>query len=58
MTSGLWIRNTRLASHHPRVPINQTPEEIARDKIDRHLEASGWTIQSEKNIDLGAVYTR
>ncbi|MCE5264815.1 MAG: DEAD/DEAH box helicase family protein [Deltaproteobacteria bacterium] len=32
--------------------MNQTPEEIARDKIDHLLEASGWTIQGKKHIDL------
>ena len=34
--------------------MNQTPEEIARDKIDQLLEASGWTIQDKKQIDLSA----
>ena len=34
--------------------MNQTPEEIARDKIDQLLEASGWTIQDKKHIDLSA----
>lgn len=34
--------------------MNQTPEEIARDKIDNLLQASGWTIQNKKNINLSA----
>ena len=34
--------------------MNQTPEEIARDKIDKLLEASGWIIQNKKSIDLSA----
>ena len=34
--------------------MNQTPEEIARDKIDQLLDASGWTIQDKKHIDLSA----
>jgi type I restriction enzyme, R subunit len=34
--------------------MNQTPEEIARDKIDQLLAASGWTIQDKKHIDLNA----
>jgi len=34
--------------------MNQTPEEIARDKIDKLLESSGWIIQNKKHIDLSA----
>lgn len=34
--------------------MNQTPEEIARDKIDKLLETSGWIIQNKKNINLSA----
>jgi len=34
--------------------MNQTPEEIARDKIDKLLEASGWIIQNKKHINLSA----
>lgn len=33
---------------------NQTPEEIARDQIDRLLDQSGWKVQSKKNIDFTA----
>jgi type I restriction enzyme R subunit len=32
--------------------INQTPEQIARDKIDNLLIASGWAIQDKKHINL------
>ncbi len=34
--------------------MNQTPEQIARDEIDRQLEASGWKVQSKKQINLAA----
>ncbi|MDQ2719446.1 MAG: DEAD/DEAH box helicase family protein [Bacteroidota bacterium] len=33
---------------------NQNPEQIARDKIDAMLIASGWIIQSKRNINLNA----
>ncbi|KGK00167.1 type I restriction endonuclease subunit R [Thalassotalea sp. ND16A] len=32
--------------------VNQNPEQIARDKIDEQLEASGWAIQSNKAINF------
>jgi type I restriction enzyme R subunit len=35
---------------------NQTPEQIARDKIDRQLQNAGWQIQSVKNIDFTASH--
>ncbi len=34
--------------------INQNPEQIARDNIDRQLEKCGWKIQDRKNINIGA----
>lgn len=34
--------------------MNQTPEQLARDKIDGQLAACGWIIQNRKQIDLGA----
>ncbi|UOE41189.1 DEAD/DEAH box helicase family protein [Chryseobacterium suipulveris] len=34
--------------------MNQNPEQIARDKIDALLRASGWIIQGKKNINLNA----
>src|SRR5690606_10881496 len=34
--------------------LNQNPEQIARDKIDAMLIASGWVIQSKKNLNLKA----
>jgi type I restriction enzyme, R subunit len=34
--------------------MNQNPEQIARDLIDRLLTASGWAIQDKKKIDLYA----
>ena len=30
---------------------NQTPEQIARDQIDRQLAAAGWVVQPNKAID-------
>lgn len=33
---------------------NQTPEQSARDKIDRLLTASGWVVQDKNRIDFGA----
>jgi type I restriction enzyme, R subunit len=33
---------------------NQNPEQIARDKIDAMLIASGWTVQSKKVLNLNA----
>ena len=34
--------------------MNQTPEELARDNIDRLLVDSGWIVQQKKQIDLNA----
>ncbi|MGN6802352.1 MAG: type I restriction endonuclease subunit R [Ginsengibacter sp.] len=34
--------------------MNQTPEQIARDKIDAMLVASGWIVQSKNQINLTA----
>lgn len=33
---------------------NQTPEQLARDNIDRQLNACGWVIQSKSQINLNA----
>ena len=33
-------------------PINQNPEQIARDRIDAQLRASGWAIQNKNAIDF------
>ncbi len=32
--------------------MNQNPEQFVRDKIDKILEASGWKVQSKKEINL------
>lgn len=32
---------------------NQTPEQVARDKIDRLLSESGWIVQDKTKIDFG-----
>lgn len=34
--------------------INQTPEQIARDKIDQMLKASGWVVQTKKTLNWKA----
>ncbi len=34
---------------------NQDPEQIARDNIDKQLEACGWTIQNKERINLNAA---
>ena len=33
---------------------NQTPEQIARDNIDKMLEDAGWKVQHKKKIDFSA----
>lgn len=33
-------------------PPNQSPEQIARDRIDAALVQSGWLIQDKKKINL------
>ncbi|MEE9494608.1 MAG: DEAD/DEAH box helicase family protein [Gammaproteobacteria bacterium] len=32
--------------------VNQNPEQIARDRIDEMLRASGWTVQDKNKINL------
>jgi type I restriction enzyme R subunit len=34
--------------------MNQTPEQMARDNIDKQLSASGWIIQNKKQMNLNA----
>lgn len=34
--------------------MNQTPEQFARDKIDKQLNACGWVIQDKKHINLSS----
>ena len=34
--------------------VNQNPEQIARDRIDDHLRASGWHVQHKDAIDFNA----
>jgi type I restriction enzyme R subunit len=34
--------------------LNQNPEQLARDEIDRQLKACGWFIQSKNQINLNA----
>ncbi len=36
--------------------LNQNPEQIARDNIDRQLIACGWIIQSVKDVNLHRAY--
>jgi type I restriction enzyme, R subunit len=35
--------------------MNQNPEQIARDAIDKQLIACGWTIQDLKGVNLNAA---
>ncbi len=32
--------------------VNQNPEQVARDKIDRQLAEAGWVVQDKRSIDL------
>lgn len=34
--------------------MNQSPEQLARDEIDRQLMACGWIIQNKKTFNLAA----
>ncbi len=34
--------------------MNQNPEQIARDKIDKMLREAGWLVQSKNSVDLSA----
>ncbi|MEP1094037.1 MAG: DEAD/DEAH box helicase family protein [Cyclobacteriaceae bacterium] len=34
--------------------MNQNPEQIARDKIDKQLQYCGWTVQDLRNINLNS----
>lgn len=34
--------------------IIQTPEQLARDRIDTMLTEAGWVVQSKQNVDLFA----
>ena len=34
--------------------VNQTPEEVARDRIDDRLRAAGWHLQERDAIDFNA----
>jgi type I restriction enzyme, R subunit len=33
-------------------PVNQNPEQVARDKIDARLRLAGWTIQSKDSMNV------
>jgi type I restriction enzyme R subunit len=32
--------------------VNQTPEQLARDRIDERLRASGWLVQDKDALDF------
>ena len=34
--------------------VNQTPEQLARDRIDARLQASGWHVQDKHTLDFNA----
>ena len=38
----------------PHATSNQTPEQIARDTIDRRLAQAGWEVQDKAKIDFDA----
>ncbi|WP_422003126.1 DEAD/DEAH box helicase family protein [Roseovarius mucosus] len=35
-------------------PVNQNPEQIARDQIDKRLEAAGWQVQDKASLNPNA----
>jgi len=37
------------------ISANQNPEQLARDKIDKLLLASGWLIQNKSSVNLSAA---
>jgi len=39
----------------PDAGTNQNAEQIARDQIDRQLEASGWVVQGKNGLNLSAA---
>ena len=38
------------------MPVNQNPEQLARDHIDKQLIACGWVIQGIKQVNLNAGF--
>ena len=34
--------------------LNQTPEELARDRIDERLRTAGWSVQDKDELDFNA----
>ena len=36
-------------------PLNQTPEQQARDAIDSRLNAAGWVVQDKEGLDFNAA---
>ena len=34
--------------------LNQNPEQVARDTIDKMLKAAGWVVQSKNEVNLAA----
>ena len=41
-------------SHGMPNDVNQTPEEVARDRIDDRLRAAGWHVQDRDDVDFSA----
>lgn len=39
----------------PPYPMNQNPEQFARDTIDCMLHAAGWQVQAKQKINLAAT---
>lgn len=36
-------------------PVNQNPEQIARDQIDKRLLAAGWLVQDKSSLNPNAA---
>lgn len=36
-------------------PLNQNPEQLARDRIDAQLCQAGWVVQAKNKINLHAA---
>ncbi|WP_428101095.1 hypothetical protein [Candidatus Rariloculus sp.] len=39
----------------PMPSANRSPEQVARDNIDKLLSHSGWVVQDNKKIDFSAA---
>src|SRR6056297_2680844 len=51
----LWRKLNQVRALYVHRPLNQTPEQQARDAIDARLEASGWIVQDKDGLDFNAA---